>query len=148
MGPIPLPTAQKKFVVTTSPHVDKNAREHFQIMTHKRLIDIETNNLIHVLFNDTKKKNENNVKDVNDKNCNNISSTETIELDKLLSGDGDSKKFEIPETNEKKNYKIEDLKNMSIKQLKDLAKVNKIKSVGNKTKIELIEILTNIYISK
>ncbi len=45
MGPIPLPTAQKKFVVTTSPHVDKNAREHFQIMTHKRLIDIETNNL-------------------------------------------------------------------------------------------------------
>ncbi len=45
MGPIPLPTATKKLVVTTSPHVDKNAREHFEIKTHKRLIDIETNNL-------------------------------------------------------------------------------------------------------
>jgi small subunit ribosomal protein S10 len=27
--------------VLTSPHVDKNARDHFQILTHKRLIDIE-----------------------------------------------------------------------------------------------------------
>lgn len=45
MGPIPLPTSQRRIVVTTSPHVDKNAREHFEIKTHKRLIDIETNNL-------------------------------------------------------------------------------------------------------
>ncbi len=44
-GPIPLPTSRKLIVVTTSPHVDKNAREHFEVMTHKRLIDIETNNL-------------------------------------------------------------------------------------------------------
>lgn len=40
IGPVPLPTNRKLFVVNTSPHVDKNAREHFQILTHKRLIDI------------------------------------------------------------------------------------------------------------
>lgn len=39
-GPIPLPTSKKTFVVLTSPHTDKNAREHYQIATHKRLIDI------------------------------------------------------------------------------------------------------------
>lgn len=40
VGPIPLPTKRKLITVTTSPHVDKDAREHFQILTHKRLIDI------------------------------------------------------------------------------------------------------------
>lgn len=40
VGPIPLPTDRKLLVVTTSPHVDKNAREHFEMLTHKRLIDI------------------------------------------------------------------------------------------------------------
>lgn len=39
-GPIPLPTKRKLITVTTSPHVDKNAREQFQILTHRRLIDI------------------------------------------------------------------------------------------------------------
>lgn len=39
-GPIPLPTERKLFVVTVSPHGDKDAREHYQILTHKRLIDI------------------------------------------------------------------------------------------------------------
>ena len=39
-GPIPLPTEQKTITVLTSPHTDKNAREHFEIKTHKRLIDI------------------------------------------------------------------------------------------------------------
>lgn len=39
-GPVPLPTERKLIVVTTSPHVDKDAREHFEILTHKRLIDI------------------------------------------------------------------------------------------------------------
>lgn len=39
-GPIPLPTEKQRFTVTTSPHVDKNAREHFEIRTHKRVIDI------------------------------------------------------------------------------------------------------------
>ena len=39
-GPIPLPTKIEKFTVPTSPHTDKNAREQFEIRTHKRLIDI------------------------------------------------------------------------------------------------------------
>jgi small subunit ribosomal protein S10 len=39
-GPVPLPTDRKKIVVLTSPHTDKNAREQFQILTHKRVIDI------------------------------------------------------------------------------------------------------------
>ena len=39
-GPVPLPTDRKLIVVTSSPHVDKNAREHFEMLVHKRLIDI------------------------------------------------------------------------------------------------------------
>lgn len=39
-GPIPLPTRAERYTVTTSPHVNKDAREHFEIRTHKRLIDI------------------------------------------------------------------------------------------------------------
>ncbi len=52
-GPIPLPTKRKLVVVTTSPHVDKNAREQFQIITHRRLIDIldPTNKTIEGLQN-------------------------------------------------------------------------------------------------
>jgi len=40
VGPVPLPTKRRRYVVLTSPHVEKNAREHFHILTHKRLIDI------------------------------------------------------------------------------------------------------------
>ncbi len=40
VGPIPLPTERHLTVVQTSPHVDKNAREHFEMLVHKRLIDI------------------------------------------------------------------------------------------------------------
>jgi small subunit ribosomal protein S10 len=40
IGPVPLPTQRKMFPVTISPHADKDAREHYQILTHKRLIDI------------------------------------------------------------------------------------------------------------
>jgi len=40
VGPIPLPTKRKMITVLTSPHTDKDAQEHFQILTHKRLIDI------------------------------------------------------------------------------------------------------------
>jgi small subunit ribosomal protein S10 len=39
-GPVPLPTERETYTVTTSPHVDKDAREQFEIRTHKRLIDI------------------------------------------------------------------------------------------------------------
>ncbi len=41
IGPVPLPTDRKLFVVGISPHVDKDAREHFEVLTYKRLIDIE-----------------------------------------------------------------------------------------------------------
>ncbi|MBN1619050.1 30S ribosomal protein S10 [Candidatus Dojkabacteria bacterium] len=39
-GPIPLPTVIQKFAVNRSPHVYKRSMEHFEIRTHKRLIDI------------------------------------------------------------------------------------------------------------
>ena len=40
VGPVPLPTKLKRFCVIRSPHVDKDSREHFEIRTHKRLVDI------------------------------------------------------------------------------------------------------------
>lgn len=40
VGPVPLPTRRNIFCVLRSPHVDKKSREHFEIRTHKRLIDI------------------------------------------------------------------------------------------------------------
>jgi small subunit ribosomal protein S10 len=39
-GPIPLPTSIKRFCVIRSPHVFKDSREHFELRTHNRLIDI------------------------------------------------------------------------------------------------------------
>ncbi|MEH0158550.1 30S ribosomal protein S10 [Limibacter armeniacum] len=39
-GPIPLPTRKEKFTVLKSPHVNKKAREQFQLCTYKRLVDI------------------------------------------------------------------------------------------------------------
>ncbi|GIX04438.1 MAG: 30S ribosomal protein S10 [Planctomycetaceae bacterium] len=39
-GPIPLPTRIERYTVLRSPHIDKNAREQFEIRTHKRVIDI------------------------------------------------------------------------------------------------------------
>ena len=40
-GPIPLPTEIKKYTVNRSSFVHKDAREQFEMRTHKRLIDIE-----------------------------------------------------------------------------------------------------------
>ncbi|HOX96278.1 MAG TPA: 30S ribosomal protein S10 [Candidatus Woesebacteria bacterium] len=40
VGPVPLPTKKKVIIVTASPHTDKDAREQYAILTHKRLIDI------------------------------------------------------------------------------------------------------------
>jgi len=45
IGPVPLPRRRKTFVVTTSPHTDKDSREHFEMITHKRLIDVMSTNL-------------------------------------------------------------------------------------------------------
>ena len=39
-GPIPLPTRRRLYCVLRSPHVDKKSREHFELRTHKRIIDI------------------------------------------------------------------------------------------------------------
>jgi small subunit ribosomal protein S10 len=39
-GPIPLPTKKERFTVLVSPHVDKDARDQYEIRTHKRLMDI------------------------------------------------------------------------------------------------------------
>lgn len=39
-GPIPLPTRIERFTVLISPHVDKDARDQYEIRTHKRIIDI------------------------------------------------------------------------------------------------------------
>ncbi len=39
-GPVPLPTKRENYCVLVSPHVDKKSREHFEIRTHRRLIDI------------------------------------------------------------------------------------------------------------
>jgi small subunit ribosomal protein S10 len=39
-GPIPLPTRIERYTVLSSPHVDKKARQQYEIRTHKRVIDI------------------------------------------------------------------------------------------------------------
>ena len=39
-GPIPLPTKMERYTILVSPHVDKDARDQYEIRTHKRLMDI------------------------------------------------------------------------------------------------------------
>ena len=39
-GPIPLPTRVERYTVLSSPHIDKKARQQYEIRTHKRLMDI------------------------------------------------------------------------------------------------------------
>jgi small subunit ribosomal protein S10 len=39
-GPIPLPTRKERFTVLISPHVNKDARDQYEIRTHKRMMDI------------------------------------------------------------------------------------------------------------
>lgn len=40
VGPIPLPTKKERFTVLVSPHVNKDARDQYELRTHKRLMDI------------------------------------------------------------------------------------------------------------
>lgn len=40
VGPIPMPNKRKVFTVLRSPHVDKKSREQFELVTHKRVLDI------------------------------------------------------------------------------------------------------------
>jgi small subunit ribosomal protein S10 len=39
-GPIPLPTRKERYTILVSPHVNKDARDQYEIRTHKRLLDI------------------------------------------------------------------------------------------------------------
>jgi len=39
-GPIPLPSRKERFTVLVSPHVNKDARDQYEIRTHKRVLDI------------------------------------------------------------------------------------------------------------
>ena len=39
-GPIPMPTKKERYTVLISPHVNKDARDQYEIRTHKRLLDI------------------------------------------------------------------------------------------------------------
>ncbi len=39
-GPIPLPTKKERWTLLISPHKDKDARDQYEIRTHKRLLDI------------------------------------------------------------------------------------------------------------
>lgn len=39
-GPVPLPTRIERFNILTSPHVNKDARDQYEIRTHKRMVDI------------------------------------------------------------------------------------------------------------
>lgn len=40
LGPVPLPTRIERFTVMRSSFIDKDSQEHFEIRTHKRLIDV------------------------------------------------------------------------------------------------------------
>ena len=39
-GPIPLPTKMERFTILISPHVNKDARDQYELRTYKRLMDI------------------------------------------------------------------------------------------------------------
>lgn len=39
-GPIPLPTQIERFSVLISPNADKDAQDQYELLTHKRLVDI------------------------------------------------------------------------------------------------------------
>ena len=103
-------------------------------MNETKQINIDnTATLSNTIINNTTQNidiSNNNVKIISVNEDNN---TESIELDKLLSGE--SKKVDII-------YKNEDFNTMSIKQLKEIAKANNIKISGNKK--DLINALSEI----
>lgn len=53
IGPVALPTKKRIYCVLRSPHVNKDAREHFEIRTHSRILDIypSTIDAAHSLLN-------------------------------------------------------------------------------------------------
>ena len=49
-GPIPLPTRKERFTVLISPHVNKDARDQYEIRTHKRILDILNDKTVDALM--------------------------------------------------------------------------------------------------
>ena len=39
-GPVPLPTKKERYTILISPHVDKDARDQYELRTYERLLDI------------------------------------------------------------------------------------------------------------
>ena len=39
-GPLPLPTRKERYTILVSPHVNKDARDQYELRTHKRILDI------------------------------------------------------------------------------------------------------------
>ncbi len=39
-GPVPMPTRKERFTILTSPHVNKDARDQYEVRTHRRMMDI------------------------------------------------------------------------------------------------------------
>ena len=39
-GPVPLPSKHERYTILISPHVNKDARDQYELRTHKRLMDI------------------------------------------------------------------------------------------------------------
>src|SRR2546429_7833453 len=52
-GPVPLQTKMERFTVLVSPHADKDARDQFELRTHKRLMDIMNPTDNFFFFNNT-----------------------------------------------------------------------------------------------
>ena len=46
---ISLPTSKRIYCVLRSPHVDKDSREHFEIRTHKRILEISSDRELSVV---------------------------------------------------------------------------------------------------
>nr|YP_009093257.1 ribosomal protein S10 [Roundia cardiophora]AIR75930.1 ribosomal protein S10 [Roundia cardiophora] len=48
VGLVSLPTDKRIYCVLRSPHVNKDSREHFEIRTHKRILDIYYNSSVNI----------------------------------------------------------------------------------------------------
>ena len=48
VGPVPLPTKKERFTVRRSPFIDKDSHEHFEIRTHKRILEISYDSSVNI----------------------------------------------------------------------------------------------------
>ena len=49
VGVVSLPTDKRIYCVLRSPHVNKDSREHFEIRTHKRILEIHSDSELSVV---------------------------------------------------------------------------------------------------